>query len=480
MKSNSSLIYNCFLVLGDFLSLVLAFAGAYIIRVTFDHRKVAFPIHALTYIELFAALLPIWILIFALMGLYNNNIYEKRFAEAGRLLLGSFLGTTFVITYAYTINTQIFPAHLVPFYGLLLAFLFLLIFRNLARYIRSLLFSYDIGITNVLIVGNTSLTHELINSLFNYRLSGYRIVGVVGPSKHNNELFEPIPIFKSIEQAEEVLGPNSFNSLVQTEFYAEAEKNNAVLSYAQTNHVSYRFIPGNTELFVGNIAVELFRNTIPVIAVHQTPLIGWGRIAKRLFDLVSSLLALIILSPILLILCILVFASDPGPILFKQERITRYNGHFKVFKFRTMKKGLSGRDPVEVFRELGRDDLVSAYQNAKKLSDDPRITFMGGFLRRFSLDELPQLLNVIRGDISLVGPRAVIEQELKYYDDKSPMLLSVKTGITGLAQVSGRSNIDYYERARLDLYYVQNWNFWLDVTILFKTIRVIFRRSGVR
>ena len=101
-------------------------------------------------------------------------------------------------------------------------------------------------------------------------------------------------------------------------------------------------------------------------------------------------------------------------------------------------------------------------------------------MRRFSLDELPQLINIIKGDMSVVGPRAVIPEELKYYKDKSPMLLSIKTGLTGLAQVSGRSQLDYHERAKLDLYYVQNWSFWLDLIIIVKTVRVVFERSGAR
>ena len=182
----------------------------------------------------------------------------------------------------------------------------------------------------------------------------------------------------------------------------------------------------------------------------------------------------------MLVIIILTLILDPGPIIFKQTRITRFNTTFNAYKFRTMKRRFSGRNPVEVFHEMNRTDLAEAFVKSQKLTDDPRISDIGRLIRRFSLDEIPQLVNVIKGDISLVGPRAVIPEELKYYKDKSSLLLSVKTGITGLAQVSGRSNIDYYERARIDLYYVQNWSFWLDLTILFKTLRVVLNRSGVR
>src|ERR1035438_8805953 len=134
MKSNASLVYNCFLVIGDFLSLLLAFVVAYILRVTLNHQQLAQPVHALTYFYAFLIILPFWILLFALTGLYNSSIYENRFAEAGRLFMDSLIGILFVVGYSYAFNKIIFPAHLVALYGLILSFLLLLIFRNLARY----------------------------------------------------------------------------------------------------------------------------------------------------------------------------------------------------------------------------------------------------------------------------------------------------------------------------------------------------------
>ncbi len=480
MKSNGSLIYSLFLVVGDFLALVAAFSLAYILRVSISHRPFSEQVHAETYLEIFLVLLPFWILIFGLLGLYNNSIQEKRFNELGRLFVGSFIGLLFVIGYAYALNKPVFPARMVPVYGFSLAFIFLAIFRNIARTLRAYLYRYNIGITNILIVGNTKVAKELVSTLSDQHASGYRIVGIVGSKSHTPEHFPDIPVFDSFDEAVKKLRSDDIHSIVQTELYAASDTNNEILGFAQTHHIAYRFMPGNSELFVGNIAVELFRSQIPVIAVHQTALIGWGRIIKRVFDLLVSAIALVLLSPLLLLISLLILIFDPGPVIFKQKRITRFDNLFNAYKFRTMKRKYSSRDPEVVFKELGREDLVKAYQNAQKLVDDPRISLVGKFLRRFSLDELPQLINVIKGDISLVGPRAVVPAELKYYENKSPMLLSIKTGITGLAQVSGRSNLDYYERAKLDLFYVQNWSFWLDLTILIKTLRVVFRRNGVR
>lgn len=482
MKSNASLVYNCFLVIGDFLSLLIAFVVAYILRVTINHHRVAQPIHAITYFEAFLIILPFWILVFGLTGLYNNSIYENRFSEAGRLFMDSLIGILFVIGYSYTFNKPIFPAHLVALYGLILSFVLLLIFRNLARFIRSLLFTYGIGVTNVLLVGNTKITHELIESLYDYRISGYRIIGVVGPIKHKQKVFKSLPIFDSFVEATKTFGTEKIHSILQTELYTNEEANKEILEFAQTHHIAYRFTPGNNELFIGNIDVELFKSSVPVIAVHQTPLFGWGRIVKRVFDIFAGGLLLVVALPFILVVAILVaIFGGRGRIFYRQTRLTRYDHKFRVYKFRTMKQKYStGITPEEAFTMMGKPELAIAYRaNGDSIPNDPRITRLGRILRATSLDELPQLFNVIRGNISLVGPRALIPEELSAYG-KRHAILSVKSGLTGLAQVSGRKNISFDERRQLDIYYVQNWSFWLDCVILLKTIRVVFSNQGVK
>lgn len=478
MKNNASFVYSLFLVVGDALALAAAFVGAYLLRVTFDARTIANPVHAKTYISLFIVMVPFWIIIFSLLGLYTRNIYEKRFSEIGRLFTGSFVGMLFVIAYNYLMVTPILPAKLVPVYGFFLAFTFLVIFRNLARYFRTVLFSYNIGISNVLIIGDTDITEELVRSLRNSRQSGYRVLGVVSRN-HHNKPFGKIKVFKDFKQALKELKANSIHSIVQGELYNDSDLNNEVLNYAQEHHIAYRFIPGNSELFVGNIEVDLFRSSVPVIAVHQTPLIGWGRIVKRLFDFFLTLPLLILASPIFLIIaiCELLFGG-PGGIFFRQTRLTRFNREFVVFKFRTLKSAYNGLTPEEGFAKMGKPELAEEFRNnGDFLAKDPRITRLGRFLRTTSLDELPQLLNVLKGDISLVGPRALVPDELNVYA-KRHAILSVKSGLTGLAQVSGRKNISFDERRKLDMYYVQNWTFWLDIVILLKTFKAIISRGG--
>ena len=165
MKNNTTLIYNVCLVIGDFLALVGAFSVAYILRVSISHRRIYTPIHAITYLETFLLLLPFFILLFALIGLYNKQIYEQRFKEFGRLGIGCFVGILFIISYGYVANVPIFPARLVILYGFILALFFVVLFRNVARASRSLLFRFNKGINNVLIVGDTKISRELMELL---------------------------------------------------------------------------------------------------------------------------------------------------------------------------------------------------------------------------------------------------------------------------------------------------------------------------
>ena len=236
-------------------------------------------------------------------------------------------------------------------------------------------------------------------------------------------------------------------------------------------------MPGNGELFVGNIEVDLFHG-VPVIAVHQTALIGWGRVVKRLMDILFGGTILIIASPVMLLIALTEMMSGAGSVFFRQVRLTRFDQKFKVFKFRSQYQKYDGTSPEEAFTMMGKPELGKIYRdNGDCLDNDPRITKLGKFLRTTSLDELPQLFNVIRGDISLIGPRALVPQELALYA-KRHSILSVKSGLTGLAQVSGRRNISFEERRKLDLYYVQNWTFWGDIIILIKTFWIVLLRKG--
>ena len=472
MKNNASLAYNFSLMLGDVAALVIGFIMAFAIRAK-SPVAVAHPMLATDFFAVILALVPFWILIFALLGLYQHNMYERRFQEIGRLFVGSFIGLLFVISWDYMSLAIIFPAKLVPVYGFVIAFILLLLFRNVARAIRVALFGIGYGLTRIVIIGNTPVAKEIITSLLDSKHSGYELAGVIG---YRKILPEGIRSYANLQDY--LRGDHKdLHGIVQTELYPNEARNSEILTYTQEHHISYRFVPGNTELFVGNIDVELFRNNIPVIHVRHTSLFGWGRILKRFTDIFLGVIGAIIASPLLLTCAMFVKLSDTsGPILYKARRLSRFGTEVKVYKFRTMKQAYNNMSPEAGFQKMGRPDLLKQYRkNGDQLEHDPRVTWFGHFMRLTSLDELPQIWNVIRGDISLVGPRALDKFELEQYSKKH-LILNVKSGLTGLALVSGRPGISFEERRKLDLYYVQNWSFWLDVTILFKTVRVVFAR----
>jgi exopolysaccharide biosynthesis polyprenyl glycosylphosphotransferase len=473
VRNSASLLYSLLLIIGDFFALVAAFSIAYILRVKFDDRPLIESIPAMEFFYAFLAIIPLWLLVHAFIGLYRHDIQHKRFVEMGRLLVGSFIGILVVLGYDYVIEGELFPARLVPVYALGLSFLLFVVVRNLIRLIRNVSYRFGVGISNVLIVGNTQISGEFARQIGHTSRTGQKVVGIVGANIPNYAYF---PTFSEANtQLKEPI-----HGIIQTELYTNQAKNNEILRYAQEHHVAYRFIPGNSDLFVGNIDVELFRDT-PMIAVHQTALTGWGRVVKRLSDIFFTLLAMIIALPLILIISFIMKLLYPrNKVFFKQTRLTRFNTEFQVYKFRTMYQKYSGMTPEQAFAKMGKPKLAEAYrENGDYLPNDPRIPPIGRFLRKTSLDELPQLFNVLKGDLSLVGPRALVPEELNAYA-KRHAILSVKSGLTGLAQISGRRSITFEERRRLDMYYVQNWSFWLDITILFRTIRAVLAGIGAK
>ncbi len=475
MKHSASLFYSFLLLVLDFFALVTAFSLAYIIRVKLDDRPLLEPITAKGYIGVVAILLVFWLIIYALLGLYRASVYENRFKEFAMLLMGSFIGILFLVGAEYALNRAIFPARLVTVYGFVFAFLLTLLFRTVARGVRRLMFAYGKGVANVLLIGATDITGELARQLSNPKL-GYRVVGVVGDRRTTYAKIDPEIQFKNFEEAADHLSGKDVHTIVQTELFADTYRNDEILAYAQEHHIAYRFVPGNSRLFTGSIEVNLFEG-IPTVAVHQTALVGWGRVIKRLFDIFAVIILIILTSPIMLFIWLSLTLFGGGSAVYKQTRMSRFHTKIGLYKFRTHSHTYNGLTPEEAFTKMGKPELIKDYRgNGDYLDNDPRVSRIGGFLRKASLDELPQLFNVLKGDLSLVGPRPLIPQEMDLFKKKN-LILSVKPGITGLAVISGRKNIPFEERRKLDMYYVQNWSFWMDLVILSKTAVQVVERA---
>ena len=196
------------------------------------------------------------------------------------------------------------------------------------------------------------------------------------------------------------------------------------------------------------------------------------KVIKRLFDIIVSFLGLLILSPLFLLLTILIKCDSKGPVFFIQKRVGRNGKKFGIFKFRTMR--INAEELIASFTP----EQLKEWKENFKLKNDPRITRVGKFLRNTSLDELPQLINIFIGNMSLVGPRPIVEEDLEWYGEKKNVLLSVRPGLTGWWATNGRSEVSYPERCDYELYYVYNCSLLLDIKILFKTFSAVFSRKG--
>lgn len=478
MPTRLARIYSLALLFSDFFVLLLAFVLAYILRVQVDSRPLVADIKAIPFFQTSLLLIPMWLLVFSFLGLYSSRVYSKRLAEWGRLMIGSLIGILIVIGYSFVTDAPIFPARLVAVYALVGSFILLIFGREVARTIRTALFRYGRGVSRVLIIGNTAATRDIAEQLSDTKLSGYHISAIAGPKSVLPTRFNGTR-FANVEHALANLKHMHITTIIQTDLYDSGERNQQILGAAQELHINYSFIPGEPEFYSGKNSIDVFLG-YPIISVNQTPLTGWGIIAKRLFDVVMTTLILIVLSPLFLVVILFQKIFNPGAIFYTQDRLTRYSTRFGLIKFRSMRHlpGYDKKDAAEEFIAMGRPDLATEYRKFRKVKHDPRVTAFGRFLRASSIDELPQLFNVMQGHLSLVGPRPILPQELDLYKGKSALLHSVKSGVTGLWQVSGRSELPFAKRVELELYYAQNWSFWLDVRILLKTIPALLHKGA--
>lgn len=456
-------------MIGDALAVVGAYSIAFILRVKISDAPVVNAIAADTYLGSLLILLPFVIVIFSVVGLYRTIRNDSLISTIGKLLLGAFLAMLFMVFIDYFHPATIFPAKKVPLYGLVISIILLAVERSLLYLIRYLRNRTNIGLPSVLVIGDNETAKLLVRDI-ERPSSSYRLQGVVGDGRLK------WTTYKTFDEAVANFLPNI---IIQVTSADKPKVDNKILAFAQKHYIDFKFVPSDINDLSDHVEMELFMGDIPMMSVEPTRLVGWGRFVKRLFDIVVSFIAIIVLSPIFLLVFIAEKITDPkASAVFHQIRLTRGDQKFMLYKFRTQYAKYDGTTPEQAFKRIGKPELIKKYRdNGDFLDDDPRVTPIGKYIRRLSLDELPQLFNVLKGDISLVGPRALIPQELNKYEQKHK-ILNVKSGITGLAQISGRRDLPWEQRRKLDVYYVQNWSFALDIQILFKTVWQVFTSKG--
>ncbi|MBR3320116.1 sugar transferase [Candidatus Saccharibacteria bacterium] len=474
MKKDSTFLSRVLLVIADLLAILFSFFFAYYFRTHLDKRPYFFESDVAGFILEIALLIPIWIIVLASLGLYTKNIFSRqsRSREISRLLVASIVGTMAIISFDFFGTSDLFPVRTVAIYSCILCFFFLVLNRTIFRLIRDIRFRNGQGTLRAVVIGNNKNTDYLTDYISSNPESGYELVGIVAARKYfPKDLTEKQ--YSSLKDAIRFAKPDVI-------FQTDERQTEYVYQQSVNRHIIYYFVPSESALSSQLGELELVGNT-PTLRVNATPLSGNSRHLKRFFDIFLGIILFILaLIPMLIVWLIVKLSDLRSPAIYSEQRLSQFNRRFKIYKFRSMKPEYSGLSPEEAFKKMGHPELIKKYRkNGDYLPDDPRITRVGRFIRKTSLDELPQLWNVIRGDISLVGPRALVPGELKTYGDRS-LLLMVKSGLTGLAQVSGRRDISFEERRSLDLYYIKNWSLALDFQILLRTVKTVFKHEGAK
>ena len=474
MRKKSDFILRLCLIIGDAVALVLSFAMAYVVRVYVDPRPIAFEVQLADFVLATSLLVPIMLIILATLGLYRRAIYlgKTRLPERGRLFIAAVLSVSSLIVYDFFRGENVFPVRVMAITAVALSFVFLLIERILIRATIKLIFRKEYAMKRVIILGNRKSTEYLADYITSTPESGYKLVGIVAGKKYIPQDLKAHQ-YSSLKEA---LNKAKADVIFQT----DEKATDYVYKQAVKWHLLYYFVPSETALSSHFGEMELVGNT-PTVLVKTTPLSGGYVVVKRIFDLLFSILGILVTAiPMMVIWLVLKLSDIKHSPIYKDERLTQYNRKFKCYKFRSMKPEYSGMTAEEAFEKMGKPQLIKKYRkDGDTIKNDPRITKIGKFLRRTSLDELPQLFNILKGDISLIGPRALLPGELRHYGDRS-LILTVKSGLTGFAQVSGRRDISFEERRALDIYYVKNWSLTLDVQIFFKTIAVVLKGEGAK
>ena len=474
MRSKSDLFLRIALIVGDGLMLILSFATAYAVRVHVDPRPYYFESQLFEFVIEIIWLVPIMLIVLAALGLYRKSVFlnKSRISEVGRVFLAAVLSSAALIVYGYFTDKNLFPVKVIVVLTTILAFAFLMLERMAIVLVARQIFKKNYGTKRVVIIGNNRSTEYLADYITATPESGYRLVGIVANRKYIPKDLKT----RQYSSLKDALKKAKADVVFQT----DEKATEYVYRQAVLRHMLYYFVPSETALSSHFGELELVGNT-PAVLVKLTPLTGGMAAIKRTFDIVFSLIAIIVAAiPMGLVWLILKLSNIKAPAIYKDERLTRFNKRFTCYKFRSMKPEYSGMTAEEAFVKMGKPELIKKYRKGGDyLKNDPRITKFGTFIRKTSIDELPQLFNILKGDISLIGPRALLPGELRDYGDRS-LILSVKSGLTGFAQVSGRRNIPFDERRALDIYYVMNWSLVLDTQIFFKTIAAVLRGEGAK
>ncbi len=425
------------------------------------------------YWTLLSLAVPTWLLIFAAYGLYNSRYLFGGTREYARIVNACAVGIVAMIVLSFMhreAGQTISRGWLLLYFGLsvfvIISYRF--VFRRLIYRLRQ----RGLFFRRSLIVGANQEGQAMAEQFRSVPTAGVHVVGFVDDTLARGTVVNGLPVFGNTGSLKTLVEEQGIEELIVAPTSLSRE---ALLDIYRTfsgngGGVEVRLSPGLFEILTTGATVQEV-GSVPLISLNRLRITGVDALLKGILDYVGAAVGLILLSPFLLLIALLIKLDSPGPALYRRRVLGVGGRTFEALKFRTMRV-----DAEEYLKQ--HPELAEELERNGKLKNDPRITRLGRFLRKTSIDELPQLINVLKGQMSLVGPRMISPPEWAKFGKWKHNLLTVKPGLTGLWQVSGRSELSYEDRVRLDMHYIRNYTIWLDMRILFNTLSVVLRGRG--
>ena len=398
--------------------------------------------------------ITVFLIIAALLKLYSLVTTTSSWNEIGRIAVASLLWVAVVTAWYFLVVKQLFFSRILLAHSVFFLAVFVSMGRTAIVILQRAFLKLGLGVRLVASVGEHPIARsarEVLHSDIHYEYLGH------------------LPNLNHLKTLEPKCHPDL---VLQTDPSPGSQQTLSLIDYCRSHHIAYAFLPPVFADVPHQLRIERL-GLVPILKFQPTPLDGWGRVFKRLFDFAGSIAITIVLSPILILIACAVYIETGWPIFYVSKRVGEYGKkEISVFKFRSMVKNAD-----EIYEKLIEKNERSDGP-LFKIKDDPRITRVGKFIRRFDLDELPQLFNVLIGQMSLVGPRPHLPEEVQKYSSYQRRVFTVKPGMTGLAQVSGRSNLKFAEEVKLDLRYIEEWRIGIDLWIIWRTIFVMISNEN--
>ncbi len=445
----------------DLMFLMISGICAYYLRfaqIITQYRPVIFELPFFLFFKILLGVSFFALFVFAISGVYSfkkRKLHEK----ISKVFFGCSIFILILIV-AFFFNQRLFSSRFIVLSFWMFAIILLSFVRIVLNIIYRTMLSKGHFVSRIVVVGNDDNSYKLIGEFKRNKSLGTKVI-------ENYDVLDN----ETIEKMEKLIAETSVDVVLLTDTHSDKVFINKLINLCNAKHIVYKYTASLLDTKMINFDINTISG-IPIVEIKSTSLDGWARVWKRIFDIVVSFFGIIIMIPIYVVVGLFIKLDTKGPVLVRLERIGAKNKIFKLYKFRSMVVGADKmKKDLMQYNERNDGPLF-------KMERDPRITRIGRFIRTTSIDEIPNLINVFKGEMSLVGPRAHEPNEVEKYEDGHLKLLAIKPGITGMAQVSGRSDLKFEEEARLDIYYIENWSMWLDIAILIKTIKVVLTRKS--